>query len=64
VAAAVSTLAANTYRITDGYSIGDEESNKEAFLCEICLWTFETEVELSVHNYLEHLIMNSMFEKP
>jgi len=33
--------------------IGYDEHNKEAFLCEICLWTFETEAELSIHNYLE-----------
>ena len=41
----------------DEYSIGYDESNKKAFLCEICLWTFETEIELGIHNYLEHLIM-------
>jgi len=60
---AVSSLAANTYRITDGYSIGYEESTKEAFLCESCLWTFETEEELGIHNYLEHLIMNKHVRK-
>ncbi len=41
----------------DEYPIGYDESNKEAFLCGICLWTFETETELGIHNYLEHLIM-------
>ena len=39
------------------YSIGYDESKNEAFLCENCLWTFETETELGIHNYLEHLIM-------
>ena len=32
------------------------EENLE-FICELCLWTFETESELDNHNYLEHLIM-------
>ncbi len=39
------------------YSIGNIQPNKETFLCEICLWSFENETELSTHNYLEHLIM-------
>jgi hypothetical protein len=41
----------------DEYSVGYDESNKQAFLCEICLWIFGTETELGIHNYLEHLIM-------
>jgi len=28
------------------------------FNCEICLWAFETNSELDIHNYLEHLIIN------
>lgn len=63
VVVAASRLAANTYKIIDGYSIGDEESNKKAFLCNICLWTFETETELGIHNYLEHLIMKKNVQK-
>lgn len=41
----------------DEYSSGIDEPNKKALLCGICLWTFETETELSIHNYLEHLII-------
>ena len=28
------------------------------FNCEICLWAFETNSELDIHNYLEHLTIN------
>ena len=41
----------------DKHSIGYVGHSKETFLCEICLWTFKTETELAIHNYLEHLIM-------
>jgi hypothetical protein len=34
-------------------------SSLSHFNCEICLWTFETKSELDIHNYLEHLIVNS-----
>jgi hypothetical protein len=60
VVVAASSLAANTYKITGGYPIRDEESNKKVFLCNICLWTFETETMLDIHNYLEHLIMKNV----
>jgi len=30
---------------------------KVVFSCNECLWMFETEAELIIHNYLEHLIM-------
>jgi len=26
-------------------------------MCEICLWQFESEQELDIHNYLEHMII-------
>jgi hypothetical protein len=29
-----------------------------SFNCRICLWTFESESELNIHNYLEHMIIN------
>lgn len=27
------------------------------FNCKICLWTFESESELNIHDYLEHMII-------
>lgn len=35
----------------------DSANTIKTFVCKICLWTFETETELGIHNYLEHLIM-------
>ena len=26
--------------------------------CRICLWKFESELELDIHNYLEHMMIN------
>jgi hypothetical protein len=34
------------------------ESSSFRFKCEICLWAFETNSELDIHNYLEHLTIN------
>lgn len=45
------------------YSIKYDKSDKEDFLCEICLWTFETDNELNIHNYLEHLIIKDISGK-
>ena len=33
------------------------------FICKICLWEFESESELHIHNYLEHLITNHIENK-
>lgn len=44
-------------------SIRYDKSGKEVFLCEICLWTFETDTELTIHNYLEHLIIKDISGK-
>jgi len=33
------------------------DQKRVVFSCNECLWMFETEVELNIHNYLEHLIM-------
>jgi hypothetical protein len=33
-------------------------SSSSRFNCEICLWPFETNSELDIHNYLEHLIID------
>jgi hypothetical protein len=30
---------------------------REIFSCNVCLWAFESEAELDIHNYLEPLIM-------
>ncbi|MFZ0896093.1 MAG: hypothetical protein WAZ77_16475, partial [Candidatus Nitrosopolaris sp.] len=34
------------------------KSSSYHFDCEICLWAFETNSELDIHNYLEHLTIN------
>ena len=33
-----------------------EDSKREIFNWKICLWTFENEAELDIHNYLEQAI--------
>lgn len=36
----------------------EELISNYSFNCRICLWTFENELELNIHNYLEHMIIN------
>ncbi len=36
----------------------EELISNKSFNCRICLWTFESESELNIHNYLEHVIIN------
>ena len=35
----------------------DEPISNQSFNCRICLWVFESESELKIHNYLEHMII-------
>jgi hypothetical protein len=48
-------------QLTPNSNIRNELKNmvqeSSQFICERCLWTFEKEAEMDVHNYLEHLIM-------
>ncbi len=41
----------------------DEIISNHSFNCRICLWTFESESELNIHNYLEHMIINHAEQK-
>ncbi len=34
-----------------------DHKKSKVFSCNVCLWTFESEEELDIHNYLEHLVM-------
>jgi hypothetical protein len=36
----------------------EELISNHLFNCRICLWLFESESELNIHNYLEHMIIN------
>jgi hypothetical protein len=44
----------NSIKCNDLDYVREENSQ---FICELCLWTFETEAELDIHNYSEHMIM-------